>query len=92
MKLTNAQIYTLRRLASGTRYTLRGDNKKARECRPCVRSRFGTDDISAPSIPVLIRLGLVDFARPGPKVHSTFYPVVLTEAGKQAAATMKIKD
>ena len=92
MKLTNAQIYTLRRLASGTRYTLRGDNKKARECRPCVRSRFGTDDIAAPSIPVLIRLALVDFARPGPKVHSTFYPVVLTEAGKQAAATMKIKD
>ncbi|HED2943917.1 TPA: hypothetical protein R4Z82_004649 [Enterobacter hormaechei subsp. xiangfangensis] len=92
MKLTDAQIYTLRRLASGVKYSLRGDGKKARECRPCIRSRFGTDDISAPSIPVLFRLGLVDFARSGPKVHSTFYQVELTEAGKQAVATMKIKD
>lgn len=92
MKLTNAQIYCLRRLASGTKYSLRGDGKKARECRPCIRSRFGTDDISAPSIPVLFRLGLVGFTHQGVKVNSTFYGVVLTSAGQAAAATMKIKD
>ncbi len=34
MKLTNAQIYTLRRLSGGSKYQLRGDGKKARECRP----------------------------------------------------------
>lgn len=56
MKLTNAQIYTLRRLSGGSKYQLRGDGKKARECRP--GSGIFTDDISAPSIPVLFRLGL----------------------------------
>lgn len=59
MKLTNAQIYTLRRLSGGSKYQLRGDGKKARECRP--GSGIFTDDISAPSIPVLFRLGLVDY-------------------------------
>lgn len=48
MKLTNAQIYTLRRLSGGSKYQLRGDGKKARECRP--GSGIFTDDISAPSI------------------------------------------
>lgn len=28
MKLTNAQIYTLRRLSGGSKYQLRGDGKK----------------------------------------------------------------
>ncbi|HCL5581010.1 TPA: hypothetical protein N2N40_002438 [Citrobacter freundii] len=91
-KLTNAQIYTLRRLSSGTRYMLRGDGKKALECRPRIRSAFGTDDIAAPSIPVLVRLGLVGYSRPGLKTFSTYYPVSLTDAGKEAAATMQIKD
>ncbi len=91
-RLTNAQIYTLRRLSSGTRYTLRGDRKKALECRPRIRSTFGTDDIAAPSIPVLVRLGLVEYSHPGLKILSTYYPVCLTDAGKEAVATMKIKD
>lgn len=63
MKLTNAQIYTLRRLSGGSKYQLRGDGKKARECRP--GSGIFTDDISAPSIPVLFRLGLVDYVHKG---------------------------
>lgn len=90
MKLTNAQIYTLRRLSSGRKYELRGDGKKARECRP--GTRYFTDDISAPSIPVLLRLGLVDYVRTGGREHTLFYTVTLTESGIQAAATMKIKD
>ncbi len=63
MMLTNAQIYTLRRLSGGSKYQLRGDGKKARECRP--GSGIFTDDISAPSIPVLFRLGLVDYVHKG---------------------------
>ena len=49
-----------------------------------------TDDISAPSIPVLFRLGLVDYVHGGE--HALFYAVTLTDTGKQAAATMNIKD
>ena len=90
--LSNAQIYTLRRLSSGTSYLLRGDGKKARECRPCVRTRFGTDDLSAPSIPVLLRLGLVAYTCEGEKCHSTYYPVKLTDTGEAAAKTMQIRD
>lgn len=90
--LTNAQIYTLRRLSSGTRYMLRGDGKKAMECRPKIRSAFSTDDIAAPSIPVLVRLGLVEYTRPGLKTPSTYYPVSMTDAGKETAATMQLKD
>nr|WP_237073998.1 MULTISPECIES: hypothetical protein [Enterobacterales]ALV81835.1 hypothetical protein AOY08_100120 [Providencia rettgeri] len=91
-QLSNAQIYTLRRLSSGASYKLRGDGKKALECRPCIRTRFGTNDISAPSIPVLLRLGLVAYACEGEKSRTTFYPVKLTDAGESAAKTMQIRD
>lgn len=81
--LSNAQIYTLRRLSSGIRYTLSGNGKKARECRQNIKSQFLTDDIAAPSIPVLVRLGLVDYTRPGLRVPTTCYSVTLTESGKK---------
>ncbi|MDE9446833.1 hypothetical protein KKJ04_14775 [Xenorhabdus bovienii] len=58
-RLTNAQIYTLRRLSSGTSYKLRGDERKAFERRNEVSCSFGFDDVNAPSLPVLFRLGLV---------------------------------
>lgn len=90
MKLTNAQIYTLRRLSGGSKYQLRGDGKKARECRP--GSGIFTDDFSAPSIPVLFRLGLVDYVHKGVREHTLFYTVTLTDTGKLAAATMNTKD
>ncbi|EMQ6977776.1 hypothetical protein RIM13_005200 [Klebsiella pneumoniae] len=90
MKLTNAQIYTLRRLSGGSKYQLRGDGKKARECRP--GSGIFTDDFSAPSIPVLFRLGLVDYVHKGVRKHTLFYAVTLTDTGKLAAATMNTKD
>ena len=90
MKLTNAQIYTLRRLSGGSKYQLRGDGKKARECRP--GSGIFTDDFSAPSIPVLFRLGLVDYVHKGVREHTLFYEVTLTDTGKLDAATMNTKD
>ncbi len=63
MKLTNAQIYTLRRLSGGSKYQLRGDGKRRGNAGR--GSGIFTDDISAPSIPVLFRLGLVDYVHKG---------------------------
>ena len=57
-----------------------------------MQARIFTDDISAPSIPVLFRLGLVDYVHKGGREHALFYAVTLTDTGKQAAATMNIKD
>ena len=82
-KLTMAQTYVLRRINSGTKYQIRGDGKKARECRPSTRRVF-TDDVSCPSLPVLYRYGLVAIVgtpeRPDPTL---FYSVSLTEEGRQ---------
>ncbi len=62
MKLTNAQIYTLRRLSGGVNIssvvTEKGTGMQA-------GSGIFTDDFSAPSIPVLFRLGLVDYVHKG---------------------------
>lgn len=92
MKLTNAQIYTLRRMSSGRKYKLKGDGKKALECKVSARSAFGSDDISAPSVPVLFRLGLVKFTSEKVTQNNTWYPVVLTEAGESLAASALIKE
>lgn len=82
-KLTMAQVYVLRRLDSGTKYQIRGDGKKARECRRS-GSRVFTDDVASPSLPVLYRYGLVAIVgtpeRPDPTL---FYSVSLTEEGRQ---------
>ena len=40
-KLTMAQVYTLRRIASGTSYSLRGDGKKGIENRLDIGVRRG---------------------------------------------------
>ncbi|PHM72252.1 hypothetical protein [Xenorhabdus sp. KJ12.1] len=88
--LNNAQIYTLRRLSSGTLYMLRGDRCKAFERRNEVSYSLEFDDINAPSLPVLFRLGLVEFSLAGNKVPTMFYPVRLTQAGQETAATMQV--
>lgn len=85
-KLTMAQVYTLRRMASGTRYSLRGDGKKGIENRPDFGNRRGyvfrtTTPINAPSIPVLFRLGLIEFSTKGDKSPTKFYYASLTETG-----------
>ncbi len=67
MKLTNAQIYTLRRLSGGSKYQLRGDGKRRGNAGR--GSGIFTDDISAPSIPVLFRLGLVDYVHKGERTR-----------------------
>lgn len=85
-KLTMAQVYTLRRIASGTRYSLRGDGKKGIENRPDFGNRRGfvyrtTTPINAPSIPVLFRLGLIKFNIDRGQEPTNFYYVGLTDTG-----------
>lgn len=90
-KLTDIQIYVLRRLNTGTKYLMRGDARKAAERRPLPSSTLGFDDVNAPSIPVLVRFGLVDFAEENNfRETSLWYGVKLTEAGKEAANTLKV--
>lgn len=88
-KLTMAQVYTLRRLSSGTQYVLRGDCKKADERRPDGR---GVHPVSAPSIPVLYRMGLVEFNINRGKDPSLYSRVRLTDAGKQAVKETKDRE
>ena len=100
MKLTDAQIYTLRRMASGTKYQLRGDEKCGRECRTAFRR--GTsglfievpDYISCPSLRPLLKAGLIQFVFAGDRTPTQYHAVELTIAGRGAATikTSKEKD
>lgn len=56
-KLTMAQIYVLRRMASGTVYDISGNFRRARERRTFMGN---PDDVTCRSSPVLFRLGLVE--------------------------------
>lgn len=91
--LTNAQVYTLRRLSSGTEYRAQGNLKRAFERRPLPSSSLGFDDVNAPSIAPLIRKGLVQidprYTNPNP---TSYYPVVLTMEGVKAAKEAVIND
>lgn len=89
-RLTDAQIYTLRRMNAGRGYLMRGDGKKADEKRPDASSSTGWEPVNAPSIPVLYRLGLVDWATGAPKESTKWYDVRLTPDGVAAATTAKI--
>lgn len=91
-KLTNAQIYTLRRMNSRTKYVMRGDGKKGCERRPDVRRAFGYDDVNAASIPVLYRLDLINFVIDRGQEPTKFYHVQLTDKGREAAETLQIAE
>ncbi|HCI7819588.1 TPA: hypothetical protein NPY75_003192 [Escherichia coli] len=84
MRLSLAQIQTLYRMEDSTSYMLRGDCKKAYEKRP---SLF--HDVNAPSIPVLFRLGLVDWKVPGEKDPTRYSSVVMTKKGRAALKEIK---
>lgn len=60
-KLTRAQIYVLRRMASGTIYDISGNFRRARERRTFMGN---PDDVTCRSSPVLFRLGLVELCQP----------------------------
>jgi hypothetical protein len=85
-KLTSSQIYTLRRMKSGTKYRLRGDGKKADEIVPT--GRYSTEPKNAPSIPVLYRAGMVRFSNNGLCRDATlWYSVEITDLGRAVAKT-----
>lgn len=89
--LTKSQIYTLRRLASGTKYLMSGDGKYGNERRQDV-GKHGFRDVKAPSLPVLMREGYIAFKETeSNREHSRYYLVSLTDKGREAAATMKIE-
>lgn len=78
IRLTEAQVYTLRRMKSGTRYFLTGDGRRGDEDN-------GRRRVNCPSLPVLFREGLVDFCSDCEKQHYTWYSVKLTPDGTKAA-------
>lgn len=87
--LTKSQVYTLRRLASGTRYLMSGNGKRGEERRPNSGAQ-GFNDVKAPSLPVLLREGYVAFTEQH-RDDSRYYTVILTDKGREAAATMKLE-
>lgn len=84
-QLTDAQIFTLRRIKNGTRHLLRGDEKKGNAVISITR------DINCPSLPALFRMGLIKWHSNVPKEPHTWYWVRLTHAGSIAVAEMKTK-
>lgn len=77
IRLTDAQVYTLRRMKSGTRYFLQGDGRRGDEDN-------GMRRVNCPSLPVLFRNGLVDFCSDCVKQNYTWYSVKLTPEGAKA--------
>ncbi|MEG5932484.1 hypothetical protein UXN85_20675 [Enterobacter hormaechei] len=94
LRLTNAQVFTLRSLNSGIAFMARGDGKKGSERRPTITVESGewyhsADHVNAPSIPVLMRLGLVGFTGSNPG-DTRYGDVQLTEKGREALATATV--
>lgn len=98
IKISDEQIYTLRRMKSGTQYQMRGDTSRGRECRTAYIMRGKTavgvpDDITCRSLRPLMSKGLIEF------VHSRFertgtqyYAVQLTDAGREASQLKTSKE
>lgn len=79
IRLTDAQVYTLRRMHGGTRYFMCGDMKRGEEDK-------GSRRINCPSLPFLFREGLVDWCnRECRKFDGLYYSVELTPDGRRAA-------
>lgn len=77
--LTLPQIRTLVEIKNGTMYSLREDGKKAHEAR--WRGIRQVDVISAPSVPVLYRVGMVDFVHDKPTESGKYGSIRLTSKG-----------
>lgn len=85
IRLTDAQVYTLRRMKSGTRYFLQGDGRRGDEDN-------GSRRVNCSSLPVLFRAGLVDFCSDCVKQNYTWYSVKLTPDGAKAAIGAQTRD
>ncbi len=85
IRLTDAQVYTLRRMKNGTRYFMQGNAKRGDEDN-------GFRRINSPSLPVLFRYGLVDFCSDAVKEPTKWYSVKLTVDGMSAALLAQTKN
>lgn len=81
-KLTNAQIFTLRRLHNGQKFQMTSDSKYGREVRIAINSKFQRDDVSCKSLAPLMRSGLIQFRAASVCDNGSYYDVELTEAGR----------
>lgn len=79
-KLSQTQIYTLRRMGIGNGYLARGDGRKGDEMR-VDRAYSAPRRVNAPSIPPLIRLAFVEFVNDGERDKTLYYRVRLTKKG-----------
>lgn len=79
MKLTQAQVFTLLRLRSGTRYLVSGDQRYGVEVRYEVGGR-NRDDIKSRSIVPLLKNGCVEF-KSKPKDPNLYYEVIISRKG-----------
>lgn len=79
IRLSDAQVYTLRRMHNGARYFMRGDMEKGKQDK-------GSHRVNCPSLPVLFREGLVDWCNRGcHKFDGLYYSVTLTPDGVSGA-------
>ena len=78
IRLTDAQIYTLCRILSGTRYFMQGNGVRGDEDN-------GSRRVNSPSLPVLFREGLVTFCSDVKKHPFQWYSITLTPDGEKAA-------
>lgn len=76
-------------MLNGTRYLASGDGRRGDECR-VDRAYSCERPVNSPSIPVLLRLGYVEFAYNDIGDPTLNYRVRLTAKGKEAAETMEI--
>lgn len=96
-KVSDEQIYTLRRMLSGTDYQMRGDASRGRECRTAyiMRGRVAVgipDDITCRSLRPLMRLGLIKFVQTLERTATQYYAVVPTDAGREASKLKTSKE
>lgn len=79
IRLSDAQVYTLRRMYIGVRYFMRGDMERGEQDK-------GSHRVNCSSLPVLFREGLVDWCNRGcRKFDGLYYSVNLTPDGFSAA-------
>lgn len=83
MPVSREQLFTLRRMRSGTRYMMRGDKAYGIEVRYDLQTR-NRDDINCRSLAPLMRSGHIGFSQK-PTDMTRYYEVQLTPQGVIAA-------
>lgn len=83
MKITDAQIFTLRRMRNFAVFELRGDRASGRQVKRDIATRQ-RDDVNCRSLAPLMRAGLIAFCKE-PTDMTRYYEVELTPEGMKLA-------